>query len=49
MPTVYLVLLIIAAVCFLAAANVVSRVNLMAAGLFAWVLVAVIQQAKHLS
>jgi hypothetical protein len=50
MATVYLILFILSAVCFLAAAaNVAStRVNLVAAGLFCWVLVSLIVQAKHL-
>lgn len=38
-----LILLIIAAVCFaLAAFNVAARVNLVAVGLFAWVLTALV-------
>jgi hypothetical protein len=47
MNVVYLVLLIVAALCFLAAtANVAARVNLVALGLFAWVLVPLIQRIK---
>lgn len=43
MHVVILVLLILAAVCFaLAAFNIVARVNLVALGLFAWVLTALI-------
>jgi hypothetical protein len=50
MATLYLILLIVAAVCFaLAALGVVPpRVQLLALGLLAWVLVPLLQQAKHL-
>lgn len=51
MAVLYLILLIVAAVCFAgAAANVASpRVSLLAAGLLFWVLVPLIQQAHHLN
>jgi hypothetical protein len=50
MVTLYLILLIISAVFFvLAAVNVASqRINLMAAGLFFWVLVPLIQMTQRL-
>lgn len=49
MDVLYLVLYIVAAVCFAAAAaNVGSRVNLVAAGLLAWVLVPLIEHARTL-
>lgn len=51
MPTLYLILLIVAAVCFaLAALGAVvhPRLSLLALGLLAWVLVPLIEQARHL-
>lgn len=43
MPTIVIVLLVIAAVLFgLAAVNVTSRINLMALGLLAWVLASLV-------
>lgn len=50
MNVVYLILLILAAACFVAsAARVAStRVNLMALGLALWVLVPIIQVARNL-
>lgn len=49
MTVVYLLLLVVAAVLFaLAASNrISSRVNLVAAGLFCWVLVAVLQMVQR--
>jgi hypothetical protein len=51
MATLYLILLVVAALCFGAAAiNVVaSRVNLIALGLLAYVLVPLIQRMRGLS
>lgn len=55
MDVVYMLLFIAAAVCFvLAALNVVvnsrrGTINLMAMGLFFWVLVPLIQSIKHLN
>lgn len=47
MTTLYLLLLIAAALCFLlAAAGVSARVNLVALGLLCWVLVPLIQTAR---
>jgi hypothetical protein len=49
--TLYLILLIVAAVCFGLAsfgAVVHPRLSLLALGLLAWVLVPLIQQARHL-
>lgn len=47
MRTLDIILYVIAAVCFvLAAVNVTSRVNLLAAGLLAWVLVPLITLAR---
>ena len=58
MKVLYLILLILAAVCFVAAAvfrpvatdppRVYARVNLVALGLFFWVLVPLIMQAKDM-
>jgi hypothetical protein len=50
MATLYLVLYIFAAVCFaLSALGVVPpKVQLLALGLLAWVLVPLVQQARHL-
>jgi hypothetical protein len=49
MSTLYLVLLIVAAVCFaLASWGVASRVNLLALGLLAWVLVPLVQRIHGL-
>ena len=48
MHTVDLILLIVAALCFAAATiNTSARVNLVAAGLLAWVLVPLITVAQH--
>ena len=47
MNTVYVILLILAVVCFAAAAaEVKARINLIAAGLFFWVLVPLIQHLR---
>jgi len=49
MEVVLLLLLIAAAVCFgLAAANVASRVNLLALGLLFWVITAIIPAAQRM-
>lgn len=51
MSIVYLILYILAAVCFLVAASgrsVHPRVHLVGLGLFFWVLVPLIIQAKHM-
>lgn len=49
MTIIYLLLLIVAAVCFAVAAfNVTARVNLIAAGLLFWVLVALIKAGEAL-
>jgi hypothetical protein len=49
MIVIFLLLLILAAVCFgLAAANVPVRINLIALGLLLWVLVEIIKVATHL-
>lgn len=49
MHTVYLILYVVAAVCFALAAFgvLVERVNLLALGLLAWVLVPLIMTARH--
>ena len=45
--TLEIILLVLAAICFLAAAlNVASRINLVAFGLFAWILTILIPQIK---
>lgn len=50
MKVFYLLLLVIAAACFaLAVVIPVRRVNLLAVGLLAWVLVPLIQQADHVA
>lgn len=47
MNVVYIILLVIAAVCFAAAAaEVKARINLLAVGLLAWVLVPLIQRLQ---
>ena len=48
MNTLYLILYLLAAICFVAAASgrVVAKYNLVAAGLFLWVLVPLIQTIK---
>ena len=45
--TLAIILLLVAAVCFLAASlNVASRINLVAFGLFTWILTILIPQIK---
>ena len=45
--TLEIILLVVAAACFLAASvNVASKINLVALGLFAWVLTVLIPQFK---
>ena len=45
--TLEIILLVIAAICFLAASlNVTSRINLVAFGLFLWILTVLIPQIK---
>jgi hypothetical protein len=49
MVVVFLLLLLLAAVCFgLATAGVPARINLLALGLLFWVLVEIIKVANHL-
>lgn len=50
MNVVYLILVVVAAVCFAAAAcGLVARVNLVALGLFAWVMVEVLVRTRGLN
>ena len=49
MEAIFLVLLIVAAVCFaLAAFNTAARVNLVALGLFAWILIPLIKAIQSI-